>query len=147
MDEEQPRSRGGKGSKLIDHIEVLVSDVERSTEFYRRALAPLGYSQRVTGPSNGFGARPDRLDFFVRAGDPARPPPHFAFFCLTRRDVVAAYDAAIAAGGSDNGAPAVLERIHPDYFAGFVKDPDGHNVEFVCQSPVAKEPANRASAG
>jgi catechol 2,3-dioxygenase-like lactoylglutathione lyase family enzyme len=124
---------------VIDHIEVLVSDIARSTEFYRRALAPLGYSQRVTGQTNGFGASADRLDFWVRGGDPARPPPHFAFLCVTRGDVVAAHSAAIAAGGSDNGAPAVLERIHPDYFAGFVKDPDGHNVEFVCQAPVAQQ--------
>lgn len=122
---------------MIDHIEVQVTDPDRAAAFYRAALAPLGYVQHVTGgPLHGFGAAPDRLDFWLRAGGPAAPRPHYAFFCATHADVEAAYRAAIAAGGEDNGAPALLVRIGPNYFAGFVRDPDGHNVEFVCQAPV-----------
>jgi len=131
---------------MIDHIEVLVSDVERSSEFYQRALAPLGYTLRsTTGPAKGFGASADRLDFWLRGAEPAHPPPHFAFFCAAREDVVAAHGAAVAAGGTDSGAPAVLERIHAHYFAGFVRDLDGHNVEFVCQTPVAEEGRSKAA--
>lgn len=60
------------------------------------------------------------------------PPPHFAFQCRSRALVDAAFTAAIAAGGADNGEPKLLPHIHPNYYAGFVRDPDGHNVEFVC---------------
>lgn len=119
---------------MIDHIEVLVRDPEESAAFYRQALAPLGYALRVSGPTIGFGSAPDRLDFWLRGGTPAVPSPHFAFACATRATVIAAHRAALAAGGVDNGAPALLTRIHPHYFAGFVRDPDGHNVEFVCHA-------------
>ena len=120
---------------MIDHIEIQVLDPARSSEFYRRALAPLGYDLRVAGPSNGFGDDRAPPAFWFRAGGPAVPPPHFAFKCDTRDAVDRAYRAALDAGGLDNGAPAVLERIHPHYYAGFVRDPDGHNVELVCQTP------------
>lgn len=119
---------------MIDHLELNVSNLEQAVAFYRGALAPLGYQHRVTGPSMGFGAASDRLDFWLRPGEASTPRPHFAFACATRALVVDAYEAALRAGGQDNGAPALLLRIHPTYFAGFVRDPDGHNVEFVCQA-------------
>jgi len=119
---------------MIDHLEVFTADLAAATAFYRGALAPLGYALHVYGPSTGFGADPSRLDFWLRPGEASTPRPHFAFFCASRDLVDAAYRAALSAGGTDNGAPAVLERIHPTYYAGFVRDPDGHNVEFVCQT-------------
>ena len=119
---------------MIDHVELHVSDPSRACAFYRGALAPLGYRQHVDGPSNGFGATPAKLDFWVRDGGPSTPRPHVAFNCERRIDVDLAYRAALDAGGADNGAPALLPRIHPDYYAGFVRDPDGHNVEFVCHA-------------
>lgn len=121
---------------MIDHIEVLVSNPEHSTAFYQQTLAPLGYELHVSGPVLGFGSAPDRLDFWLRGGTPAIPAPHFAFGCATRAEVIEAHRAGLGAGGTDTGAPAVLTRIHPHYFAGFVRDPDGHNVEFVCHSPI-----------
>jgi catechol 2,3-dioxygenase-like lactoylglutathione lyase family enzyme len=120
---------------MIDHIELFVRDVERSARFFEHALAPLGYALRVRGPSIGFGSAPDRLDFWIREGTPSTPCPHFAFNCDTRARVIEAHRAALVAGGADNGAPSLLTRIHPSYFAGFVLDPDGHNVEFVCHGP------------
>ena len=119
---------------MIDHVELHVSDPARACAFYRGALEPLGYRQHVDGPSKGFGASESKLDFWVRGGGPSAPLPHVAFNCLRRDEVDAAYRAAIAAGGADNGAPALLARIHPHYYAGFVRDPDGHNVEFVCHA-------------
>lgn len=121
---------------MIDHVEIQVGDVVRSTAFYQRALAPLGYTLHVTNPSasNGFGATADKLDFWVKPGTAAVPPPHFAFGCANRDVVAQAYDASIAAGGKDRGGPAVLPHIHPSYFAAFVYDPDGHLVEFVCHT-------------
>lgn len=117
---------------MIDHLELSVTNLEQSTAFYRGALAPLGYALHVAGPLAGFGVGADQLDFWLRPGDAATPRPHFAFHCASRALVAQAYEAAVRAGGVDNGAPAVLTRIHPTYFAGFVRDPDGHNVEFVC---------------
>jgi catechol 2,3-dioxygenase-like lactoylglutathione lyase family enzyme len=118
---------------MIDHVELFTGDLARSTAFYRRALAPLGYQLRVEGKSNGFGIDPRSLDFFVRNGGPSAPLPHFAFACATRGLVDRSHRAALEAGGADNGAPKLLAHIHPLYYAGFVRDPDGHNVEFVCQ--------------
>jgi catechol 2,3-dioxygenase-like lactoylglutathione lyase family enzyme len=62
----------------------------------------------------------------------AAPPPHVAFNCASRAAVDAGHAAALAAGGRDNGAPKLLPHIHPNYYAAFVRDPDGHNIEFVC---------------
>jgi catechol 2,3-dioxygenase-like lactoylglutathione lyase family enzyme len=118
---------------MIDHVELLTADLARSTAFYRRALAPLGYELRVEKQNRGFGTDPARIDFFLRNGGPSAPLPHFAFACATRELVDRAHQAALEAGGADNGAPRVLAQVHPSYYAGFVLDPDGHNVEFVCQ--------------
>jgi catechol 2,3-dioxygenase-like lactoylglutathione lyase family enzyme len=117
---------------MIDHLELLTADVARATAFYRQALAPIGYALHVEGQTNGFGADPKALDFWLRPGTPSAPRPHFAFHCTTRERVDEAHRAALAAGGADNGAPKLLAHIHPTYYAGFVRDPDGHNVEFVC---------------
>jgi catechol 2,3-dioxygenase-like lactoylglutathione lyase family enzyme len=119
---------------MIDHLELETPDLAAATAFYRRALAPLGYALHVTGASHGFGTDATRLDFWLRAGDPLAPRPHFAFACTTRALVDAAHRAALEAGGRDNGAPRVLAHIHPTYYAGFVLDLDGRNVEFVCHS-------------
>lgn len=120
---------------MIDHVELFVTDTAASTRFYAAALAPLGYALHVQGASNGFGTGMEALDFWVRAGGPSEPRPHVAFHCADRDRVDAAHAAALAGGGADNGAPSVLERIHAHYYAGFVRDPDGHNIEFVCHRP------------
>jgi catechol 2,3-dioxygenase-like lactoylglutathione lyase family enzyme len=120
---------------VIDHLELAVSDLPRARAFYERALAPLGYTVHVPGPSIGLGAAADRLDFWLKPGAAATPPPHFAFGCASRALVGEAFDAALAAGGSAPRPPALLPHIHPSYYAAFVLDPDGHLVEFVCQQP------------
>ncbi|MBL8301085.1 MAG: VOC family protein [Rhodanobacteraceae bacterium] len=117
---------------MIDHVELQVADTAASIRFYAVALAPLGYTLRVQGASNGFGTASDMLDFWLKPGGPSEPRPHVAFQCADRAAVDTAHAAALASGGRDSGAPAVLERIHPHYYAGFVHDPDGHNIEFVC---------------
>lgn len=117
---------------MIDHVELFVTDLAHSTRFFRAALAPLGYALHVEGASNGFGSSSAQLDFWLRAGGPSAPLPHVAFNCPDRMLVDSAYRAALAAGAADNGAPKLLTHIHPHYYAGFVRDPDGHNIEFVC---------------
>jgi catechol 2,3-dioxygenase-like lactoylglutathione lyase family enzyme len=126
---------------MIDHVELCVGDIAKATAFYVRALAPIGYVVRSaanpSADSVGFGTAPDRLDFWLRRSDaPSAPRPHFAFGCATRDEVVRAHAAALGAGGEDCGAPALLAHLHPAYYAAFVRDPDGHKVEFVCQRPI-----------
>jgi len=124
---------------VIDHLELSVSNLPRSEAFYCAALAPLGYELHVPAEAKGFGVSMNALDFWLRQGDVSTPRPHFAFNCASRPLVDRAYAAAIEAGGSDNGTPRVLAHIHENYYAGFVRDPDGHNVEFVCHAAVDRE--------
>lgn len=124
---------------MIDHTGVTVSDFQRSREFYRQALAPLGYGllmevpASVTGRADvaGFG-EPPKPDFWVISGQPNHPPVHIAFRAATRAMVDAFYQAAIAAGGRENGGPGIRPHYHPNYYGAFVLDPDGHNIEAVC---------------
>lgn len=119
---------------MIDHIGISVTDLARSLAFYERALAPLGYALVMKHDYfAGFGAG-GKLDFWVGVGAP-KDRIHVAFRAKGRADVRAFYDAAIAAGGKDNGAPGVRAQYHPDYYGAFVLDPDGHNIEAVCHEP------------
>ncbi len=132
---------------MIDHLELYVADLPRSAAFFERALAPLGYAAFAKGPPTGLGAAPDRLDFWLKQAEPSSPRPHFAFHCETRAQVDRAHHAALDAGGVDNGGPKLLPHLHPHYYAGFVRDPDGHNVEFVCHRPEAGAPGHDAPGG
>jgi len=87
----------------------------------------------VTGHTDvaGFGAS-GASDFWISRGTPNNPPVHIAFRAADRAVVDAFYHAAIAAGGSDNGAPGLRPQYHPGYHGAFVLDPDGHNIEAVC---------------
>jgi catechol 2,3-dioxygenase-like lactoylglutathione lyase family enzyme len=109
-----------------------VRDLEASKEFYRRALAPFGVEEVEAEGAVGWGP-PGRVDFFVRAGEPAAPL-HLAFAAPDRQTVDSFHAAALAAGGTDNGAPGLRPRYHADYYGAYVLDPDGHNVEAVCHS-------------
>jgi len=119
---------------MIDHMGILVTNLETSVAFYTKALAPLGYEvvmrfEQVAGL--GVAGKPD---FWIAAGKPT-DKLHVAFRAKGRAEVRAFYDAAIAAGGVDNGAPGVREIYHPSYYGAFVHDPDGHNIEAVCHEP------------
>jgi catechol 2,3-dioxygenase-like lactoylglutathione lyase family enzyme len=126
---------------MIDHIGIQVSDLQRSVDFYTRALAPLGYTLVMTWQQfAGFGVA-GKPDFWVDARKGPTDSPsesktvHVAFRAKGRAEVRAFYDAAIAAGAKDNGPPGTREHYHADYYGAFVHDPDGHNVEAVCHEP------------
>lgn len=127
---------------MIDHIGITVSDFEKSKLFYSKTLAPIGYSllmevaASVTGSRDfaGFGA-PPKPDFWIGSGTPNVPPVHVAFRVSNRALVNAFYEAALAAGARDNGAPGIRLHYHPNYYGAFVLDPDGHNIEAVCHDP------------
>lgn len=119
---------------MIDHIGINVADVNRSIAFYERALAPLGYAMIMKWERfAGFGIA-GKPDFWV-GQQAVHDRVHVAFRAKGRAEVRAFYDAAIAAGGTDNGAPGMRPEYHPDYYGAFVIDPDGHNVEAVCHEP------------
>jgi catechol 2,3-dioxygenase-like lactoylglutathione lyase family enzyme len=128
---------------MIDHIGFAVSDYARSKAFYLKALAPLGYAlvmetgaqQTQSGfPAAGFGAN-GKPDFWIGGEGKLEKPLHVAILAKDRATVDAFYRAAIAAGGTDNGAPGLRAHYHPCYYGAFVLDPDGHNIEAVCHQP------------
>lgn len=120
---------------MIDHIGIQVADLERSIAFYTKALAPLGFElvmrwEQFAG--FGIGGKPE---FWIDGRKAPTDIIHIAFRTNGRASVRAFYDAAIAAGGKDNGAPGVRAHYHEHYYGGFVHDPDGHNIEAVCHEP------------
>jgi catechol 2,3-dioxygenase-like lactoylglutathione lyase family enzyme len=121
---------------MLDHVGVPVSDFERSKRFYAQALSPLGY-ELIMEPSvsaAGFGRR-GKPDFWIGQGDPGQPF-HIAFAAEDRVTVDAFYEAAMAAGGRDNGGPGLRPHYHANYYGAFVLDPDGNNIEAVCHRSV-----------
>ena len=131
---------------MIDHISLNVSDPAVSRAFYVKALAPLGYEVAAEyGPVVGLKAAdaeggPGADLWLAPAMDPA--PVHLALTAATAEQVDAFHTAALAAGGRDNGVPGGRPHYHPGYYAAFVLDPDGNNLEVVCHDgPRAGEPA------
>lgn len=126
---------------MIDHIGFPVSDYERSKAFYAKALEPLGYAlikevdQAGTGRRAAGYGRGGKPEFWIGEEGGLHGALHVAIATDDRATVEAFYRAAIAAGGSDNGPPGLRPHYHPSYYAAFVRDPDGHNVEAVCRRP------------
>ena len=125
---------------MIDHVGFSVSDYARAKAFYEGALAPLGYrlvmeaaAQETGKPAAGFGAD-GKPDFWVGGEGKLEKPLHVAIVAKDRATVDEFHRAALAAGGRDNGAPGLRPHNHPNYYAAFVRDPDGHNIEAVCNA-------------
>jgi catechol 2,3-dioxygenase-like lactoylglutathione lyase family enzyme len=126
--------------EMIDHVGFSVSNYERAKAFYLKALAPLGYSlvMEVDQTENhhkaagfGIGGKPD---FWIGGEGGLNHILHVAILAEDRDAVDAFYRAALAAGGRDNGPPGVRAHYHPNYYAAFVLDPEGHNIEAVCHA-------------
>ena len=117
---------------MIDHVTANVSDFEQAKQFYEQALAPLGYSvQMEFDGAAGFGSGEGIPPFWIGSRD-ERGATHVAFSAPNRAAVDAFFEAAIAAGARDNGAPGVRSELHENYYAAFVHDADGNNIEAVC---------------
>jgi len=125
---------------MLDHIGLAVRDLAKSRAFYEAALAPLGITVLQVIDQNEAGGTAvmmgDSEPFFVFA-DNEQPGEgtHVAFRASSREQVDRFYEAAMAAGGKDNGAPGIRAQYHANYYAAFVHDPDGINVEAVCHLP------------
>lgn len=127
---------------MLDHVGFSVSDLNKARAFYLAALQPLGIgilmevTEEMTGGHGshlGFGR--DRPQFWIGTGPRHQQSVHVAFTASSRAEVDAFYQAAMAAGGTDNGPPGLRPHYHPDYYGAFVRDPDGHNIEAVCHRP------------
>ena len=117
---------------MIDHIGFNVSDFAKSKAFYVAALTSLGIAIEMEGEGWAMLGKNGKPQFWFGAFGPAVSPIHLAFAAENREQVRAFYQAAIAAGGKDNGPPGIREQYHPNYYGAFVIAPDGHNVEAVC---------------
>jgi catechol 2,3-dioxygenase-like lactoylglutathione lyase family enzyme len=127
----------------IDHVGFGVSDYARAKAFYLAALAPLGIElilevspaeteDGVWAAGFGDGRKPY---FWIGSDGRTTPKLHVALTARTRPMVDSFYAAALAAGARDNGPPGLRPHYHATYYAAFVLDLDGHNVEAVCHSP------------
>ena len=104
---------------MINHVTVKVKDFEKEEAFYEAALTPLGYGKGPAFPG---------VQAFVAEGD-AVAPIHVAFQAADNDAVKAFYEAGLANGGTDNGEPGPRPNYGPTYYAAFVHDPEGNNIE------------------
>jgi len=121
---------------MLNHITLRVSDLEKSKAFFLAALTPLGYKIFVnTEMSAGFGTTniEGNRDFWIKQSVIGNIQSFscLAFTATSKDEVDEFYNAALKAGGIDNGAPGYRPEYHPGYYAAFVLDPDGYNIEVV----------------
>ena len=124
----------------LDHVAISTADYRKSLAFYEAALAPLGIStlmkfEGAEGNTSGLGANNNPFLWIGDGGRLSGGRMHIAFSAPNRAAGYAFYAAARAAGGTDNGAPGLRAHYHANYYAAFVHDPDGHNIEAVCHAP------------
>jgi catechol 2,3-dioxygenase-like lactoylglutathione lyase family enzyme len=115
---------------MIAHVTLPVSDYRKSKEFYIKALKPVGYEQNMEyGEAGGF-MEGGQTSFWIAKKERVEPG-HVAFEARSKEEVDAFYAAALEAGATDNGKPGYRKDYWPGYYAAFVHDPDGHNIEAV----------------
>jgi catechol 2,3-dioxygenase-like lactoylglutathione lyase family enzyme len=120
---------------MIDHVTANVSDFGGAKRFYEQALAPLGYSvQMEFEEAAGFGTGEGIPDFWIGSSS-ERGATHVAFSASDQATVDKFHEAALAAGGVDNGPPGLRPHYHETYYAAYVHDADGNNIEAVCHRP------------
>ncbi|MGG5810332.1 VOC family protein [Falsiroseomonas sp. CW058] len=124
---------------MLDHVSIAVADVPRAARFYDAVMAALGvpcvwreegavgYGRRSTAGDDGHGYLTIRL-----GAAPASPACHWCFRAPDRAAVDAFHAAGLAAGGRDDGPPGLRGHYHPDYYAAFLRDPDGNRIEAAC---------------
>ena len=131
----------------LDHVSVPVRDLKRARKFYERALGAIGMKVNLD-VSSAFGMGSKKQKIFWLSRDPeAAGHGHYALRVERREDVDSFYEAALAAGGVDNGPPGPRPDYGPSYYAAFVKDREGNNVEIVCYEPRPSRAKRSASNG
>lgn len=125
---------------MLDHVFISVSDINRSIAFYEKALAPLGIVHTIDydgsqGPAGhpdlkGFGAN-GRVFFWLREGTVEGRAAHVGFIADGKREVDAAFSAAMSVGATEIHPPGPQCHYDPRYYAAQVRDPHGYSLEFV----------------
>jgi catechol 2,3-dioxygenase-like lactoylglutathione lyase family enzyme len=124
---------------MLDHVSIAVTDIPRAARFYDPVMAALGVpcvwrEERAIGYGRRNSAQDDGHSYLtLRLGAaPADPACHWCFRAASRAAVRAFHAAGLAARGTDDGAPGLRPHYHPDYYAAFLRDPDGNRIEAVC---------------
>jgi catechol 2,3-dioxygenase-like lactoylglutathione lyase family enzyme len=120
---------------MLHHLSFAISNLQRAAKFYDAVLGALGYVRAWTAADAvGYGREEGQDKFAIKAApDVQTPSPgfHLAFEARSRQSVDDFYRAALEHGGSDNGAPGLRPQYGPNYYAAFVRDPDGYRIEAV----------------
>ena len=117
---------------MYDHVGIKVKDLKASVAFYRAVLEPLGF-ELASQYEGGAGFGPKGAPALWLAADGGKHSGvHIAFTARSRAAVDAFHAGGLEAHGKDNGAPGVRKDYSPTYYAAFLIDPDGNNVEAVC---------------
>ncbi|MDR3571666.1 MAG: VOC family protein [Candidatus Pacebacteria bacterium] len=116
---------------MLEHVSVPVRNFEKAKAFYLAALKPLGYKLTQDYSPQAAGFKQGGHTSFWIAAKKQQDTTHIAFRAKSRAEVRAFHKAALKAGGKDNGKPGVRKDYSPDYYAAFVFDPDGNNIEAV----------------
>jgi catechol 2,3-dioxygenase-like lactoylglutathione lyase family enzyme len=125
----------------LDHIGVNVRDLRGARRFYTAALGAIGMKINMdVGSAFGMGSKTEKI-FWLGRDPKASGDGHYAFRVEHREEVDAFYAAAMGAGGTDNGEPGPRPHYGPNYYAAFVKDREGNNIEVVCYARGAKAKA------
>ena len=120
---------------MIDHVSVAVRDLKAATRFYEAVLIPLGYTLRETRPTTAaFGKRYSEFWLNLRVDMPALPADHGTHIALRAPNVISVemfHAAALAGGGTSDGAPGLRPQHGEGYYAAFIRDVDGNRIEAV----------------
>ena len=137
---------------MLHHVSVGVTDMERAARFYDAVMKALGYKRVMDIPPYGIAYGETMPEFWI--GGPAdRQAPssgngvHIALQAKSRQDVHAFHEAALAAGGSDDGAPGPRPQYTPEYYGAFVRDPDGNKIEAMLMVSMERIPIKATKEG
>ena len=129
----------------LDHISAPVRDLRAARKFYTAALGAIGMRVNLEVSSAfGMGSKKEKI-FWLTCARTASGRGHYAFRVGSRAEVDAFYAAAIDAGGIDHGGPGPRPGYGPNYYAAFVKDPEGNNIEVVCYAASGRRRRQPAS--
>jgi catechol 2,3-dioxygenase-like lactoylglutathione lyase family enzyme len=123
---------------VVDHVLLVASNMDASRRFYTAALGPLGFgivSQEEDGVTYGVTGSDDFAVFQGKLGETTTAAAHVAFVAESSEAVDAFFAAAMAAGGQEHSSPRIRREYHAGYYAAYVYDPDGNNIEAVYHGP------------
>jgi catechol 2,3-dioxygenase-like lactoylglutathione lyase family enzyme len=144
-----PARSASKRTKIVglDHISAPVRDLRAARKFYAAALGAVGMKINMdVGEAFGMGSANQKI-FCLTRDKKAGGGGHYAFAVEHPEEVDAFYQAAMAAGGQDNGEPGPRPNYGPNYYAAFVKDKEGNNIEVVCYARAPKPRARARTSG